>query len=130
MQKKHLKLALIFLFVIYSFSPSGKLPESVITAFKTGNADIIANYFNTVVELNLNGKECNCSRLEAKNQLRQFFSSIVPSNFQIKFEGGKEFSYFAIGTLTANNGLFRVTIKMKEINGTINIQQIKIDKEE
>ena len=123
---------LIFVFVIsVNTLPNADkdIPTEIINAFKTGNSEQLAKYFNNSVELLILTNENVYNKTQAKQIVKDFFSTHTPSGFTIIHEGGKQGSNFAIGKLTTNNGTFRVYVLLKLSNSKQYIQQLRIENE-
>ena len=105
------------------------LPAEIITAFKTGNSDQLAQYFDSSVELLILTNEDVYNKAQAKQIIKDFFLTHTPSGFTIIHEGGKQGSNFAIGKLTTNNGTFRVYVLLKSTNSKQYIHQLRIENE-
>lgn len=107
-----------------------KVPEGISLAFKAGNAAELSKFFNEEIELVLIDKEDLYSRKQAEQIMKQFFSENRPSSFRIIFEGGKETSRYAIGTLTAKNHEYRIYLLIKNGNNNPLIHQLRIEEED
>ena len=103
------------------------IPEEIVTAFSSGNATLLAKYFNQTIELTLLDKEEVYSKTQAEIIMRDFFNSNPPKQFQIMHEGGKETSKYAIGTLTAESNKYRITFLLKSLDSKVYIHQLRIE---
>ncbi len=101
------------------------LPEGAVNAMKSGNASELVKYFNSSIELDILGKDAIYSKSQAEAIMKDFFSKYPPSAFVIKFEGGRDNSQYAVGTLSSDKGNFRVNFLIK---GQM-IHQLRIDRE-
>ena len=122
-------LSLCFLFSGVSLF-SQKVPEQMVRAFANGNVDILSEYFNERLQINLPEQEFLCSKAQAKEIMRDFFSKNKPSSFKIIFEGGKSDSNFSIGTLTSSTGKYRVNIFSKKFDGKNLVHLLRIEKDD
>jgi hypothetical protein len=132
--KTHLVILQILLFISSAFNPivcnePQDIPAEIIAAFKTGNSNQLAQYFNASVELLILTDEKVYNKAQAELVIKNFFSTHTPSGFTIIHEGGKEGSYFAIGKLVTNNGTFRVYVLLKSANSKQFIHQLRIENE-
>lgn len=109
---------------------SGTIPEGIILAFKAGNAQELAKFFNSNIELVILEEEDVYSKTQAEQILRKFFTDYRPSSFKIIFEGGKETSRYAIGSLSTSSGNFRVYFLIKNQQGIPLIHQLRIEEED
>jgi hypothetical protein len=133
--KLFIKIYLIFLLQVFWIIPAipmttGPIPEGIILAFKAGNATELARHFNASIELVILEKEDVYSKTQAEQILRNFFTNHRPSSFKIIFEGGKETSRYAIGSLSTSNGNYRVYFLIKNQDGTPLIHQLRIEVED
>ena len=125
--------ALAFLIVFpvqYLTGQSDMIPEGIVLSFKAGNAAELTKFFHSNVELIILEKENVYSRSQAEQIIRKFFSEHKPRAFKIIFEGGKENSRYAIGSLETAGQSFRVYILMKKQEGSPLIHQLRIEEEE
>lgn len=122
---------LLFCFTVIKATPneSKDIPAAIINAFKTGNSDQLAQYFNSSVELLILTTENVYTKEQAEKIVKDFFVNNIPSGFTIIHEGGKQGSNFAIGKLTTNNGTFRVYVLLKTSNSKQYIHQLRIENE-
>jgi hypothetical protein len=133
--KTFVKIYLILLFQVFLLipvisMPSGAVPEGIILAFKAGNATELAKYFNINIELVILENEDVYSKTQAEQILRNFFANHHPASFKIIFEGGKETSRYAIGSLSTSAGNFRVYFLIKNQDGAPLIHQLRIEEED
>lgn len=132
---KNLRTPFLFIFFLCTFviafnaSYPKDIPEGIKNAIQTGNSRELAKYFSASVELVILNVENVYSKSQAEQILKDFFQSHKPNSFTIIHEGGKEKSIYAIGTLSTNNGTFRVYILLKETNNTYYIHQLRIENE-
>ena len=106
------------------------IPEEIILSVRAGNAAELAKYFYSNIELVILEKEDVYSKTQAEQILRKFFTDHHPTSFKIIFEGGKETSRYAIGSLTTSNGNFRVYFLIKDQDGSPLIHQLRIEQED
>jgi len=133
--KTFVKIYFILLFQVFFVvpaipMPSGAIPEGIILAFKAGNAEELAKHFNANIELVILENEDVYSKTQAEQILRNFFTNHHPASFKIIFEGGKETSRYAIGSLSTSSGNFRVYFLIKDQDGTPLIHQLRIEEED
>jgi len=117
-------------FMQVSASQDDNIPEEIILSIRAGNAAELAKFFYTNIELVILEKEDVYSKAQAEQILRKFFTDNHPTSFKIIFEGGKEVSRYAIGSLTASTGNFRVYFLIKDQDGSPLIHQLRIEKED
>ena len=107
-----------------------KVPEGIVLSFKAGNAAELAKFFHTNVELIILEEEDVYSRSQAEQIIRKFFIDHKPEAFKIIFQGGKENSRYAIGSLTTPGKTYRVYLLMKKQDGSPLIHQLRIEEED
>ena len=126
-----LGLAWIILIPLHSTGAQPeKIPEGIVLSFRAGNAVELSRFFHTNVELIILEKEDVYSRSQAEQIIRKFFSEHKPEAFKVIFEGGKENSRYAIGSLSTAGETYRVYILMKKQDGSPFIHQLRIELEE
>ena len=107
-----------------------KIPEGIVLSFRAGNAAELSKFFHNNVELIILEKEDVYSRSQAEQIIRKFFSEHKPESFKIIFEGGKENSRYAIGSLRTPEKSYRVYILIKKQEESPLIHQLRIEEEE
>ena len=126
---KLIKIPFFILLVIFfgaTAHSQNNVQNSISLAIKSGNAGELAKYFNENIELVILEKENIYSKTQAEQILKNFFNQHTPVNFKIVHQGGDE-SRYAIGTLDATNGSYRVYFLLKSINGQSLIHQLRIE---
>jgi hypothetical protein len=124
---------LLILLTVVLLVPLGSyaedIPQSIVTGFNTGNATLIAEFFQNTVELSINGTENIYSSTQAEIILKDFFRKNNPTSFVVIHKGGQGESQYAIGSLETSAGKFRVTILIKTDNNKAFIHQLRIEKD-
>ena len=130
--KKTLQTILLFLLPVLPLPGQGEtnIPEGIVLSFKAGNAEELSKFFHNNVELIILEKEDVYSRTQAEQILRKFFLDHKPSGFRIIFEGGKENSRYAIGSLATRDTTYRIYILIKNQEGGPLIHQLRIEEED
>jgi len=97
------------------------ISESIVNAFKNGNAKVLANNFNTSIDLNIPNNEGVYSKTQAAIILKTFFVKNKPTDYTTIHNGdSKNNAHYSIGKLTTSKGSFRTYILFKK-EGTKNI---------
>ena len=122
-------LLISFGIFLSSFSVSTSIDE-VLSALKAGNANQLAKYFDTRVDISLPNKSDNFSRNQAEMILKDFFASNEVKNFVVKHKGENAGSQFCIGLLQTRNGNFRTKLYMKQKGGQQVVQEIAFQPED
>jgi hypothetical protein len=106
------------------------VPTEISMAFKAGNAEIIAEYLNSTVELVMPDREDFYKKVVAEGILKEFFSSNRTIDFVIKHQGGRSDARYAIGDLRTSAGTYRIYFLMKNVDGKPLIHQLRIEKDD
>jgi hypothetical protein len=106
------------------------IKENINNYIKTGNSDKLSDYFFSTIEINLPNTKGSFSKAQAKQMIKNFFTTYPPLTFTIINEGtsGNEKSNYTIGTYeTKNNKKFRVYYLIKEISGNSYLTILKFE---
>jgi hypothetical protein len=124
----HLLVALTFSVLV---AKAVDVFDEVGSAIRSGDARLIARYFNTNVDLTILNQEDVFSKAQAEMVLRDFFAKNSPKSFNIIHQGvSKEGAKYAIGTLTTAQGqTYRTYFFVKESGGTAFIQELRFERE-
>lgn len=125
--KNIIKPTIIVLLLLVQGYGFAAIPTTLTSAIKTGNANELAKYFHTNIELVIDGKEGIYSKNQAEQIVQRFFINHIPSSFEVIHEGGNTSSKYAIGSLKTNNGVFRVYFLIKFVNDKPFIHQLRIE---
>src|SRR6478609_4946250 len=114
-----------------AFAQSGdEALNSVKGAIKAGSAKDVARFFNTAVEIGVNGEKASYSQAQAEFVLRDFFSKNPVSSFDYVHQGSSnEGQKYAIGKYVAKTGSYRVFVVVKQFGGSYKIDTIDFAKE-
>ncbi len=123
------KVLLSVVFVLASILVKAQIPDELVLSLKTGNASGLASYFNQNIELFVLDSDDVYSRAQAEQIVSNFFNQNKASDFTIIHQSGKEDTKYAIGKLSTNNGVFRVSFLMKNDNSKPVIHQLRIEKQ-
>ena len=102
--------------------------NDVINAIKTGDAASVSKYFDNTVEITVNGKSSNYSKIQGEVVIRDFFANNAVKSFTVLHQGQSGGSEFCIGTLTTSNGNYRTTLNLKQKGDKQTLQEIKFEK--
>ena len=106
------------------------ITKNVTEAIRKGNYAELATFFNSSIDLTVLGKEGTYSKSQAQQIVKEFFQKNIPKSFNVKHQGkSSDGSNYLIGTLTTNNGNFRVYFLIKTISGKSFIQQLQFEKD-
>lgn len=122
-------ISLIFgLFVMVSLAV-GQIPDDIVVSIQNGNDVSLASFFNENVELVVLSHDDVYSKSQAQQIVAEFFKANKPKQFSIIHQGGKDGARYAIGSLTTNNGIFRVYFLLKTKDNNSYIHQLRIEKQ-
>lgn len=129
--KKRIVLSTIafIILILPSFAIGVKIPDQIILGLKSGDAKIIAGYFNENIELVILEKENICSKAQAEQILKDFFDKNRPSGFDLIHQGGEESASYAVGNYDSGENSFRVYLLLKKRGQKSLIHQLRIEKE-
>ncbi len=102
--------------------------DQVVKAFKTGNVESIASFFDEYVDLKLLDKDevKNMSKNQAELALKSFYSDKEVKGFDKVSEGGKGNLLYLLGKLTSGNKVYSITIQLKQKSGNLHIITMRI----
>ncbi len=108
---------------------SQTVPAGLSKAIGQGDATAMSAWFHQSLEMSILEEEYETSKNQASRILESFFKTHTPTGFSISFEGTKEQSKYAIGSLTTSNGNFRVNMFFLNKEGKHLIYYLSIEKE-
>ena len=120
---------LVFVYGILHAQDQQRIPAGISIAFKTGNANELAKYMNSTVELLLLDKEDFYKKNVAETILKDFFSSCQTKDFIIRHQGASNEAQYAIGSLKTEGGNFRIYFLLKKVDQELLIHLIRIESE-
>jgi len=125
------KLITIFFLSIACLMPisAQTIPAELVEALKAGKAEEVARFFHQSLELTILEKDYMASKNQATRIMENFFRDHPASNFTISFEGTKEKSKYAIGSLQTGKGSFRINMFFMNKDGKRLIYYLSIEKE-
>ena len=127
----NIRVAFACLFVVAGtglFAQQTELFNPMKDALKTGNAKEVVKFFNTSVDMDIEGTVDTYSKTQAEQIIKDFFSKNPPSNYTKLHDGGKkDASRFVIGKLSTAKGQFRLTFLMVNSNGVLTINKFSIE---
>ncbi len=116
-------------FVLTGFLGMAQIPDELVLSLKTGDAATLSGYFNQNIELFVVDQDDVYSRAQAQQIVSNFFNQNKATGFSIIHQSGKEDTKYAIGQLTTNKGVYRVSFLVKNDNGKPVIHQLRIEKQ-
>lgn len=98
-------------------------------AIGQGDASAMSEYFHQSLQMSILEQDYECSKNQASRIMESFFKKNKPTGFTVSFEGTKEQSKYAIGTLNTGEGIFRVNLFFINKQGVRLIYYLSIEKE-
>lgn len=117
---------------VQSFAPSPDgdfaVFNSITKYLKAGDAASLSSWFADNLDVTIISSQRNCSRNQARQILRTFFSAYTPRSFEVTHKASEANKKYLIGVLNAGGELFQVTIYAisPSSGGTYKIQQLAI----
>ena len=105
------------------------VPEGLVEAMSRGDAPAMSEYFHQSLEMSILEQDYESSKIQATRIMESFFKKNTPTGFSVSFEGTKEQSKYAIGTLSTTGGTFRVNLFFITKDGKRLIYYLSIEKE-
>ena len=105
------------------------VPVELTDAIKKGDARGLSVYFHQNLEMTILDKDYMASKNQATRIMEDFFKNNPPDDFSISFEGTKEKSKYAIGTLKTKDQYFSVNLFFLNKNDSRLIYYLSIEKE-
>jgi len=105
------------------------VPEGLVNAMAKGDATAMSAYFHLSLEMSILEEDFETSKNQATRIMESFFRKHTPTDFTVSFEGTKEQSKYAIGTLSTKEGTFRVNLFFINKDGKRLIYYLSIEKE-
>jgi hypothetical protein len=105
------------------------VPADLADAIGQGDASAMSAWFHQSLEMSILEEEYETSRNQGTRIMENFFKKHVPTGFTVSFEGTKEQSKYAIGTLSTENGTFRINLFFMNKGGQRLIYYLSIEKE-
>lgn len=121
---------IIFVAQLTFASLQDNVSEQAKVAIKTANYKELARFFNDGIEIGFDGEKSNYGRTQAEFVVRDFFKKHPPTGFEYTYEGSsKEGLKYAIGRYASANGVYRITLYIKPVQGKYLIDSIDFLKE-
>jgi hypothetical protein len=108
---------------------SQTVPADLVSALGHGDATAMSAWFHQSLEMSILEEEYETSKNQATRILENFFENHEPTSFAVSFEGTKEQSKYAIGTLSTSKGKFRVNMFFLDKDNKRLIYYLSIEKE-
>ena len=96
---------------------------------KSGDAATFAQWFAEDMEVDILGTAGVCSRSQARQLMKNFFSRYTPKSFTIVHLSGSLPMRYCIGTLLAWGERFRIILFVKSQREEHKLQQLRIERD-
>ncbi|HNR27059.1 MAG TPA: DUF4783 domain-containing protein [Bacteroidales bacterium] len=96
---------------------------------KSGDAVTFSQWFADDIEIDVMGTAGVCSRSQARQLMKNFYTKYTPKSFSIVHLSGTLPMRYCIGTLLAGGERFRVTLFVKSEREMHKLQQVRIEKD-
>ena len=102
--------------------------DNINNAIKSSNTQVLAQYFNSSIDLSVLNQENVYSKAQAEQILKNFFANHKPTTFKIGHEGkANDGSIYLIVKLGTTNGNFRIYYLLKQTGNQLLIHKFRID---
>lgn len=125
-----LTLMLGFFTIVSVFQANAQFPDDIFLSLKSGNAKLLASFFNQNVELVILENDNVYSKAQAEQIVTSFFVRYQPDRFVVIHQGGKEGAQYVIGNLITRQETFRVYFLIKKTADKDIIHQLRIEKQD
>ena len=129
--KMYKLITLLFVFSVgmLQFAPAqnADVPNEITAALNSGDANKLAGWLNTNVELVIGDKNDVYSKQQAIAIISDFFRNNSVQSFQVLHKGNREAASFVIGTLKTTTGNYRVYVLTRKPVKQSLIQQLRIE---
>ncbi len=100
--------------------------DPIIEALDRGSSSELAQYFDSSIQLNLNGKQGSYSRSQAEQVLKEFFRKNPPNSFAVVYSSQKNTSINSyVGNYQSLNRAFKVFLKVSERNDSLKLYSLE-----
>ncbi|MDE3235305.1 MAG: DUF4783 domain-containing protein [Bacteroidota bacterium] len=125
---KKLFLGLLMSVALVSFTSQADT-SAVVAALQSANADKVASYFDTIIDLSLPGKDeiKNIGKNQATITLKSFFEENGVKGFELTNHRESGTTMYMAGKLQARSRPFNITILLKNKEGKHWITSIRIN---
>ena len=123
----------LFTFLATTLQGQAKVEQDVFVPIakymQAGDSEKLSAWFAQNLEVDVMGSVNVCSKAQARQILKEFFTNYTPRSFNIAYRSGKAPMKYAIGNLNAGGEKFRVTLFVKTQEDGNFIQQLRIERE-
>ncbi len=100
--------------------------EPIIEALDRGSSSDLAQFFDSSIQLNLNGQQGSYSRNQAEQVLKEFFRRNPPTSFAVVYvRGGNSTLSSYVGDYQSPGRDFKVFLKVSEKNEILRLYSLE-----
>ncbi|WP_426668389.1 DUF4783 domain-containing protein [Mucilaginibacter sp. McL0603] len=127
---KLLYVLLLILPLSFIFAQSKDVIDKTAELIRQGNVHELAGTFSSSVELAVLGEENVYSNKQSEAILTNFFKHNQPIAVKVIHRVTSNANYrFAVLMLTTNNGVYRTSFSLKNVNGRFELNELRIETE-
>ena len=125
---KKILLSIIIILVAMSFRFQGDA-SSVITALKSGNSDLVSNYFDRIIDIKFPDKDeiKSIGKNQAGIALRAFYSENNIQGFQLSSQREMSGTMYIAGKLRNDSNGYNLSMMLKLKDGKHQIITVRIN---
>ena len=120
--------AMLFCLAVHSADDGYDVFVPIAKYLSKGDAESLSAWFADNLEITIMSTTNDSSKNQAKQILKNFFSTHTTRSFEINHTASRSNSKYALGYLNAGGELFKVTIFVSKCKDPYKIQQLKIDR--
>jgi hypothetical protein len=125
-----LYLLLLILPLSFVFAGPADIIDKTVELIKQGNVNELAKSFSSTIELTVLDQENVYSNVQAEVILTNFFKNNQPKLVKILHRIASNPNYrFAVLILATNNGAYRISLSLKNVNGRFELNELRIETE-
>ncbi|MDQ3072513.1 MAG: DUF4783 domain-containing protein [Bacteroidota bacterium] len=104
--------------------------DDIAAAMRSGNAQAVATYFGSSVDMKILDASSSYSRNQAEQVLNEFFKANSVKSYTTVFRGtSAKGAQYSIGEMETTTGNYRTHYCIKEVAGKLYIQQLNIERQ-
>lgn len=135
--KKWLSILLVLASLLVGTAAKAQNPDGEFAVFSSitrylsqGDVNSLSSWFAENMDITVISSTRSCSKKQAREILRSFFSANTPRSFEVTHRASESNKKYLIGQLNAGGELFQVTIYATAPGGeTYKIQQLNITRQ-
>lgn len=108
-------LSIILQFGVVAEPAASTSIEPIFEALDRGSSSDLAQYFDSSIQLNVNGQQGNYSKNQAEQVLREFFKKNPPTSFSVVYRSENSSSLSSyVGDYQSSSGSYKVFLKISD----------------